>query len=149
MQLLEVWIRNSTGSASYAEKVARLHASKFGNVQGKYFHICWSFCCSRSNTLLCPEGSFLVPEIGILFGDAVGASLVDALRLKNGLENWLCECRVFSHRWVRSVEPSKIDFSLGLGRRPWRIARSIMRVWMMWKPWKRWMLWVMVKGVKR
>ena len=69
----EVWIRNSRGSASYAEKVARLHASKFGNVQGKCFHICWSFCCSRSNTLLCPEGSFLAPKIGILFGDAVGA----------------------------------------------------------------------------
>ena len=26
--------------------------------------------------MLCPEGSFLVPEISILFGDAVGASLV-------------------------------------------------------------------------
>ena len=39
------------------------------------FHICWSFCCSRSSTLPCPEGSFLAPEIGILFGDAVGASL--------------------------------------------------------------------------
>ena len=26
--------------------------------------------------LVIPEGSFLVPEIGILFGDAVGASLV-------------------------------------------------------------------------
>ena len=30
----EVWIRNSLGFASYAEKVARLHASKFGNAQG-------------------------------------------------------------------------------------------------------------------
>ena len=30
----------------------------------------------RSSALPCPEGSFLAPEIGILFGDAVGASLV-------------------------------------------------------------------------
>ena len=29
-----MWIRNSRGSASYVEKVARLDASKFGNVQG-------------------------------------------------------------------------------------------------------------------
>ena len=49
---------------------------KIWQCTGKCFHICWSVCCSRSNTLLCPEGSFLVPEIGILFGDAVGASLV-------------------------------------------------------------------------
>ena len=29
-----------TGSVSYPEKVAPLHPSKFGNVQGKCFHIC-------------------------------------------------------------------------------------------------------------
>ena len=40
------------------------------------FHICWSLCHYRSSILLCPESSFLAPEIGILFGDAVGASLV-------------------------------------------------------------------------
>ena len=76
MQLSEVWIRNYTGSVSYPEKVAPLHPSKFGNVQGKCFHICWSFCHFRSSTSPCPEGSFLAPEIRRLFGDTVGASLV-------------------------------------------------------------------------
>ena len=76
MQLSEVWIRNYTGSVSYPEKVAPLHPSKFGNVQGKCFHICWSFCHFRSSTSPCPEGSFLAPEISRLFGDTVGASLV-------------------------------------------------------------------------
>ena len=51
---------------------------KIWQCTGKCFHICWSVCCSRSNTLLCPEGSFLVPEIGILFGDAVGSPLFEA-----------------------------------------------------------------------
>ena len=76
MQLSEVWIRNYTGSVSYPEKVAPLHPSNFGNVQGKCFHICWSFCHFRSSTSPCPEGSFLAPEISRLFGDTVGASLV-------------------------------------------------------------------------
>ena len=77
MQLSEVWIRNYTGSVSYPEKVAPLHyPSKFGNVQGKCFYICWSFCHSGSSTSPCPEGSFLAPEISRLFGDTVGASLV-------------------------------------------------------------------------
>ena len=38
-------------SSSSDAKVARLHASKFGNVQGKCFHICWSFCCFRSSII--------------------------------------------------------------------------------------------------
>ena len=38
--------------------------------------------------MLCPEGSFLVPEIGILFGDAVGASLV--MQHKVPLEGLIC-----------------------------------------------------------
>ena len=37
VQLSEV--RKDMGSVSYAKKVARLHASKFGNVEGKCFHI--------------------------------------------------------------------------------------------------------------
>ena len=61
MQLPKVWIRNYTGSVSYPEKVAPLHPSKFGNVQGKCFHNCWSFCHFRSSTSPCPEGSFLAP----------------------------------------------------------------------------------------
>ena len=76
MQLSKVWIRNYKGSVSSPEKVAPLHSSKFGNVQGKCFHICWSFCHFRSSTSPCPEGSFLEPEITRLFGDTVGASLV-------------------------------------------------------------------------
>ena len=76
MQLSKVWIRNYKGSVSSPEKVAPLHPSKFGNVQGKCFHICWSFCHFRSSTSTCPEGSFLEPEITRLFGDTVGASLV-------------------------------------------------------------------------
>ena len=48
----------------------------FGNVQGKCFQIFWSFYYYRSSTSPCPEGSFSAPEIGRLFGDAVGASLV-------------------------------------------------------------------------
>ena len=78
MQLSEVWIRNYTGSASYAEKVARLHASKFGNVQGKCFHICWSFCCFRSSTLPCPKCSFLAPEIGYFLETRWGPPLFEA-----------------------------------------------------------------------
>ena len=35
----------------------------------------------------CPEGSFLAPEIGILFGDAVGASLVGILQPMNTSAN--------------------------------------------------------------
>ena len=94
MQLSEVWIRNYTGSVSYPKKVAPLHPSKFGNVQGKCFHICWSFCHFRSSTSPCPEGSFLAPEISRLFGDTVGASLVRIgrrlhtdLSSKRGCEN--------------------------------------------------------------
>jgi hypothetical protein len=41
VQLSEVWIRNYTGSVSYPVKVAPLHPSKYGNVQGKCFHIYW------------------------------------------------------------------------------------------------------------
>ena len=76
MQLSEVWIRNYISSVSYPEKVAPLHPSKFGNVQGKCLHISWSFCHFRSSTSPRPEGSFLAPEISRLFGDTVGASHV-------------------------------------------------------------------------
>ena len=82
-------VRGNVPKFDFPEKVAPLHLSKFGNVQGKCFHICWSFCHFRSSTSPCPEGSFLAPEISRLFGDKVGASLVgrSAAGLQGGQDN--------------------------------------------------------------
>ena len=61
-----------------------LHPLKFGNVQGKCFHICWSFCYYRSSTLPCLDGSFLAPEIGRRGGDLPGSRPV--------ANSWLLWC---------------------------------------------------------
>ena len=47
---------------------------------------------------MCPEGSFSAPEIGRLFGDAVGASLVSFYLGVSGcfVRFWVClVCAVF------------------------------------------------------
>ena len=51
--------------------------------------------------MLCPEGSFLAPKIGMLFGDAVGASLVRGPCCQ--LDVGLCDVDVFRH-WNSAAE---------------------------------------------
>ena len=74
----------------------------FGNVQGKCFHIFWSFYYYRSSTSPCPEGSFSAPEIGRLFGDAVGASLVCPARWET--VSW--------YRFLRLVRVHELNLQL-------------------------------------
>ena len=64
--------RGFEGVVTFRKKL-HLCPSKFGNIQGKCFHIYWSFCHFRSSTSPCPEGSCSAPEISRLFGD--GGSL--------------------------------------------------------------------------